>query len=283
VTAYAFVGFPGISIARTTNIETIQDVIDFLISQVQGAPFDKTVDTVKSGDPSQKVKGIVTTFMANREVIQKSIEVGANLIITHEPTYYSHEDSTDWLENNTVYEEKRKLLEDHNIVVWRFHDYMHSIQPDPVLQAIVEKLQWQKYQDNEHAHIFKIPSESLAHLAQEVKGKLQSKNIRTVGKGALECSKVGILPGAPGGTSQINLMEEQNLDVLITGEISEWMVSEYVRDTGLKGEGKGLIVAGHAPTEEPGMQWLAQWLPQQPQFNKISIKHIPGDHTFGYY
>ncbi len=283
LTTYAFVGFPGISAARPANIETIRDVIDFLISQVKVAPFEKTVDTVKSGDPSQKVKGIVTTFMANSEVIQKAIDAEANLIITHEPTYYGHQDATDWLENNKVYKEKRKLLEDHKIVVWRFHDYMHSIQPDPVLQAVVEKLGWQNYQDARQGHIFNIPSTNLGTLAKEVKGKLQSQNIRTVGKEALNCKKVGILPGAPGGESQINLMEEHDLDVLITGEISEWMVSEYVRDASGNGKAKGLIVAGHAPTEEPGMLWLAQWLAKQLHFQKIPVKHIAGDHTFGYY
>ena len=182
LSALALMGFPEITVARPSDMETVQNVIDFLISQAKGAPFEKTVDTVKSGDPAQKIKGIVTTFMANREVIQKTIDAGANLIITHEPTYYSHQDATAWLENNTIYSEKRKLLEDNNVVVWRFHDYMHAMQPDPVLQAVAEKLSWQKFQDAENPHVFHLPSTNLDALANDVKGKLQSKNIRTVGR-----------------------------------------------------------------------------------------------------
>ena len=72
----------------------IQQVIDLIIRRCVDAPLPNTVDTVKTGDPSRKVAGIVTTFMATREVIGKAIHLGANFIITHEPTFWSHTDET---------------------------------------------------------------------------------------------------------------------------------------------------------------------------------------------
>ena len=76
---------------------TIQDVIDGILKEVQETPIKGTVDTFKTGDPTREVTGIVTTFLASYEVIQKAVELGANLIITHEPTFNHHLDEVDWL------------------------------------------------------------------------------------------------------------------------------------------------------------------------------------------
>lgn len=77
---------------------TVGQVIDKFISEVPGGKLKQTVDTLKSGSLDMKVTGIVTTMFATVEVIQKTIALGANFIIAHEPTFYSHQDSTDWLE-----------------------------------------------------------------------------------------------------------------------------------------------------------------------------------------
>jgi len=102
---------------------TIQQVIDAILATVPGAPVDGTVDTVKSGDSAQEVSGIVTTFMATHAVIDRAVELGANMIITHEPTYFNHLDETEWLAGDRAYESKREVLDAHHIVVWRFHDH----------------------------------------------------------------------------------------------------------------------------------------------------------------
>ena len=76
---------------------TIQQAIDTIIAAVPGGPPPDTVDTVKIGDPTQPLTGIVTTFLATVEVIEQAAQLGANLIITHEPIFYNHRDETDWL------------------------------------------------------------------------------------------------------------------------------------------------------------------------------------------
>src|ERR1700755_152004 len=108
--------------ARSNRAMTVQQVIDSLLADIPGAPFPNTVDTIKTGDPSQQVKGIVTTMFPTNEIIGKTISLGANFIIAHEPTFYNHADETNWLSNDPVYQYKRDLLDKHGIVVWRFHD-----------------------------------------------------------------------------------------------------------------------------------------------------------------
>src|SRR5260221_10600984 len=79
------------------SVLTIRQVIDRILTEIPGAPFKQTVDTVKIGDPDQPVRGIVTTMFATDAVIDKTIQAGANFIIAHEPTFYNHLDETTWL------------------------------------------------------------------------------------------------------------------------------------------------------------------------------------------
>jgi putative NIF3 family GTP cyclohydrolase 1 type 2 len=51
-----------------------------------------------------------------------------------------------------------------------------------------------------------------------------------------------------------------DVDVLVTGEINAWEVCEYVRDANRAGHPRGLIVLGHAVSEEAGMAYLVEWL-----------------------
>ncbi|UCF38878.1 MAG: Nif3-like dinuclear metal center hexameric protein, partial [Acidobacteriota bacterium] len=89
--------------AGPSEVVSVQDVIDLIIASTPGGRKAKTVDTVKTGDPEQKLTGVATTFMATYDVIQKAAGQNLNLIITHEPTFYNHLDETKWLESSRVF------------------------------------------------------------------------------------------------------------------------------------------------------------------------------------
>src|ERR1700693_5434610 len=72
---------------------TAQEIVQRIQEHV-GIPWQKeTVDTFKAGDPDSKVTGIAVTMMATFDVLQRAAASGANLIITHEPTFYNHLDN----------------------------------------------------------------------------------------------------------------------------------------------------------------------------------------------
>jgi hypothetical protein len=122
---------------------TIQEAIDTILAATAVEPLSSTIDTFKTGDPTQPLAGIVTTFLATGAVITRAAELGANLIITHEPTFYTHEDNTDWLQDDPVYQAKRHLIDEHGIVIWRFHDYWHRTQPDGIMTGMAQRLGWE--------------------------------------------------------------------------------------------------------------------------------------------
>lgn len=260
--------------------QTIQDVIDAILARIPGGPLVETVDTVKCGDPSQAVTGIVTTFLASYAVIEKAAALGANFIITHEPTFYNHLDRVDDMAGDAVYEAKRRLLAEHGIVVWRFHDHWHRHEPDGIGLGVVRALGWESYVDEDQIRAIKIPATTLGTLADYVKTRLKIDTVRVVGDLAMPCASVALMVGAPGAEWQIKVLGRDEVDVLLTGEVNEWETSEYARDAVLQGGRKGLIVLGHAQSEEPGMAYLVEWL--KPLVGDVPVTHVPVGDAFTY-
>jgi putative NIF3 family GTP cyclohydrolase 1 type 2 len=266
------------TIANKKAKMTVQEVIDLILTSIPGAPFTETVDTIKSGDGQQEVKGIVTTMFATIDVIKKSASLGANFIIAHEPTFYNHRDETAWLDNNEVFKYKNDLLKKHGIVVWRFHDYWHTHRPDGVQMGVLTKLGWQQYFSSENPRLIVIPSMRLEDLITHAKKSLGIRQVRFIGDPNQTCKRVALSPGAAGGRSQIQLLQKERPDVLIVGEVSEWETAEYIRDAQAMKLAMSLIVLGHAESEEPGMEWLVSWL--QPKLSDVKVTHVPSHYPF---
>ena len=257
---------------------TVQQIIDLILKSIPGAPFKTTVDTIKAGSADTTVTGIVTTMFATNAVIEKAAAAGANFIIAHEPTFYNHTDETNWLENDPVFEHKRDLLKKHNMVVWRFHDYIHAHRPDGVLMGVLTALGWEKQYDPQKPFIITIPPASFQSIIDLTKKKLSIEHVKIIGDLKQSCSRVALIPGAAGGRRQIEVLQKEKPDLLIVGELNEWETSEYVRDARYMGDKTALLVLGHIVSEEPGLEWTVQWL--QPQVPGIKVTHIPSGDAF---
>lgn len=255
-----------------TSTITIQETIDTILRVAKVAQFPDTVDTFKTGDATQPLTGIVTTFLATAEVITNAAELGANLIITHEPTFYNHPDATDWLQADPVYQAKRRLIDEHGISVWRFHDYWHMTKPDGIITGVIDRLGWEADPEASYPHVATIAPTSLADLARQLQAQLGVSGVRVTGPDELVCRRIGMLIGASGGAFQIPALGRDDVDAIICGEINEWETCEYVRDAVFFGRPKGLIVIGHAASEEDGMKYLATWL--RPHLPDVPITHV---------
>ncbi|HLL94553.1 MAG TPA: Nif3-like dinuclear metal center hexameric protein [Spirosoma sp.] len=259
---------------------TVQQVMDLILATIPGAPFAKTVDTLKTGSASQTVTGIVSTMFATTDVIHQAIAAGANFIIVHEPTFYNHLDETDWLKNDPVFRHKYDLLIKHGIAVWRFHDYWHTHRPDGIRTGVMNALGWSKYADRNNPDVLTLSPVPLHKLIAHTKAKLGIKLVRVVGDPAQSCRRLLLLPGASGGRNQIAAIEKVKPDVVLCGEVSEWETPEYIRDARRQGQTISLVVLGHIMSEAPGMEWLVSWL--QPKLPGIKCSYIPSGNAFVY-
>lgn len=254
---------------------TVKELIESIITKSGSVrfPYEKTCDHLMIGDENMEITGIVTTFMATVDVINETIKRGANMIITHEPTWFTGIDKEDWLIDDPVYLEKKKILEDNKIAVWRFHDHMHAGTEDGIYRGFDEEFGWDKYREipdesSSYSHFgatYVIPKTTLFELARFFKDKLDMDVIQLVGNPDMPVERVGVLVG--GGSLGLGVenmpmiyMKERNIDVCVCGDITEWTLSAYVRDASQLGINKGMIVLGHERSEECGMKHLPSWL-----------------------
>jgi putative NIF3 family GTP cyclohydrolase 1 type 2 len=241
---------------------TARQVIERIQAHV-GVPWrSETVDTFKAGDPETRVTGIATTMMATYDVLVRAAAAGKNLIITHEPTFYSHLDRTEGFEkeHDAVWAEKERFIKEHNLVVWRFHDHWHMMKPDGIMFGVVRALGWQKFQSASEPSLFVVPEMTVAQLAEQMKARLGIHVLRYVANPEMKVARVGLAPGASGPERHLKLLRRDDVEVLAIGEVPEWETIEYVTDAVSEGKKKALILLGHIPSEQPGMEYCAEWL-----------------------
>ncbi len=248
---------------------TAQEVIAAIQEHV-GVPWKaQTVDTFKAGNPEMRVTGIAVTMMATLDVLQGAAAKGENLVITHEPTFYNHLDRPEGMEeNDAVWKEKREFIEKKGLVVWRFHDHWHLRKPDGIQLGMAHALEWEKFQNAENEHLFKVPEVTLEKLAADVAKKLDTPVLRVVGNPEMKVTKIAFSPGSAGFARETHALEMDDVEVLLVGETREWETVEYAADAVTEGKRKALIVIGHVPSEQAGMEECARWL-------KTFVKDVP--------
>jgi putative NIF3 family GTP cyclohydrolase 1 type 2 len=221
----------GMARAQSSRL-TAREVIGRIKSHVNLAWQDQTVDTFKAGDPDTPVTGVAVTMMATFDVIQRAAAAGQNLVITHEPTFYGHQDDVTALERerDAVYKAKIDFINAHHMVVWRFHDFWHRRTPDGILTGMVKALGWESYQKPKEPEIFSMPETTLQALAANIRKKLDARTLRVVGDPSMKVSKVSLAPGFGGFDTNRRLLQREDVQVEVIGEANEWEIVEYAAD-----------------------------------------------------
>ena len=252
----------GLVAARISAAETLTagQVIERIKSNV-GIPWrTQTVDNIIAGSAGMPVKGIATTMMATLDVVQRAAAAGRNMVITHEPTFYSHQDKTDTLKDDTTYQFKLDFLNKHEMVVFHFHDHWHARRPDGIATGMVRELGWEKNVDPQNARQFLFDAIPLARFAQDMQSKLKINVMRVIGDPAMRVSRVAASWGNVSLNPGIPLLSQPGVDVLVLGETREWELVEYAQDMIASGKKKALVILGHVVSEQAGMKYCAEWL-----------------------
>lgn len=246
---------------------TIQEVINAVLAYHPDLGDRKTCDVAVGGDPNVECTGILVSIAPTMPIVRKAIELGANFIFVHEPTFYSgYDDDCGWLEGNEVYEEKLAILKEHNIVVFRDHDHIHCHQPDGIFHYLIKQLGWTDYvvPGSREMEIV-LPETTLGELTRQVKEAMHLDHIRFIGNPDAKVSTVGfcghLLPGPHTGWSNNDQLKASwKYDVVIPGETVDWTAPLYYYDAAQLGKNKGMIIPGHFVQEEAGMRWAPEWL-----------------------
>ena len=239
---------------------TAAEVVERMKSQLTCPWAEETVDTFKAGSPEQEITGVACTFMATVDVLERAASMGCNLVIPHEPTYYNHYDTKDLLEDDAVYAAKQAIIEENQLVVFRFHDHWHRTRPDGIYVGMIDKLQWKPYLVEGQKNLFDLKGLTLGEVTEHLKKIFPEAIIRVIGDPELVIDKAAFSAGAPGSGRHIRLLQKEEINLVVIGEAPEWESLAYVHDASQAGLPKSMIILGHTVSEEAGMEYCATWM-----------------------
>ena len=281
---------------------TNRDVIEKILAYHPQFPADyHGCDDWKAGDPDAPCTGVVTALTPTIHVIREAARLGASLLVVHEPTCYTSEDGPGWFEDfpNSVYEEKKKLLEENGIAIWRDHDHMHANRPDSIFTGVIKYMGWEGHArvDTDtglFAHfIIDFPETTLGELCRYVIDRIGLNGLRYIGDPEARVSSLAMVghlypmpsrktrkDGTPAEYS-VGIIEtlEKGVDVIMPGEVIDWTVLSYVRDAVQLGRHKGVINVGHFNWEELGMKYAADWVKDLVE-GQVPVTYVPSEDMY---
>ena len=273
----------GLAAARPLSAQdgtvTARQIVERIQKNV-GIPWrEQTVDNFKDGsNPDAPVTGIATTMVATFDLLHRAEAAKRNLIIVHEPIYYSNTDDPKDLASDPMFRLKRDFVASNNLSVFRFHDHWHGRKPDGIIEGMATGLGWKKYQNPDNARLFLLPETTLKALALEIREQLKVRAVRVVGDPQTRVSRAAFNPGSTGLNLVMRYFSGTDVDVLVCGEPGEWNAVEYARDSIAAGKKKGMIILGHDMSEERGMEECARWL--KTFVTEVPIEFMPAGEAF---
>ena len=280
-----------------------REIVERILAYHPNLPNYDGCDNWKCGDPEAECTGIVTALVPTVNVIRETARLGANLLIVHEPTFYTSQDGPGWFEDfpNEVYEEKKKLLDEAGIAIWRDHDHMHCHNPDGIFTGVLKYLGWEKQAVVDRntgcfAHfLVEVPEMTVEELCRHLMRSIGMNGVRYIGRpqdkirsialvGHLFPSDYGLKhrDGSPAEYSvQIIRTLEENAYVIIPGEIIDWTVLSYVRDAIQQGRTKAMINLGHLNWEELGMKYAQEWIGDLVE-HRVPVTYVPSEDMYSF-
>jgi putative NIF3 family GTP cyclohydrolase 1 type 2 len=235
---------------------------------------DKTVDRIIIGNPDTQVAKIGTAWMPYWDTCREAVEQGINVMVVHEPTFYTHWD----LDGESLYPEtiaeKKRWLEEAGLVIIRCHDVLDKIQTAfGIPFAFGRGLGFADADILRAATYYNVyrcapmPALDVARrIAQSVK-TLGQPGVGFYGDGARLVESVGLGTGMI--CNPIEFAELQpDMFVVINDAIQTWTQGEFSRDTG-----RPMVVMDHGTSEEFGVKALHDHLVSAfPQYEIIHFQ-----------
>ncbi len=259
----------------------VTEIMKDLFSLAYKEDFPGTCDTCKAGDPETDVTKAAVTMFATPEVIRQAAEWGAQLLITHEPTY--HTVPEDMSSDDIVDKKKKSLLEQTGMALFRFHDHPHYTSPDLIAAGELEKMKFEG--TLEYTDIFDCVRIHLdspmtpVEVAAAIEQRLGIRHVRICGVRDLPCQVVSGMFGAPGNIVLEELQRPESQIVLV-GETCEWLIGEYARDAAQLGLRKALLIMGHVGSERDGMEYIARLLRER--HPRLDVKYFECGEVYTY-
>jgi putative NIF3 family GTP cyclohydrolase 1 type 2 len=259
--------------AQTPGSLTAGDVHAYLKSLDGGwVNWEKTVDTFKAGSPEAVVKGIAVAWMSYTYALKKALDLGCNLFVTHEPTYFNHHDNDTDIFRFPAVKAKREFIEKNGLVIIRCHDVWDGYPKIGIPTGWGTLLELgEPIEGGGYYYVYDGKGRTSGALARQIAA-------RTAGMGQPGVQLIGpedkpvkrIVLGTGAGTPMFHFIEKLGADMAICVDdgFTYWRDGAYAIDTGFP-----VAVVNHPVSEEYSMKLLAGFLSKK--FPQLPVHHIP--------
>jgi hypothetical protein len=154
------------------------------------------------------------------------------------------------LDDSAPYKAKQALIAEHGLTVYRLTP---AKQPDVSAEALAARLGWSADRVAGEHQIYAPPGLTVASLVALAHARLgASGGLRFISDPALPLRRVLVVPGTAEVVSTIHGLRDA--DALLTGDLREWEIVEYIHDSAEAGMAKALVATGRLLSEQPFLQ-----------------------------
>ncbi len=243
---------------------------------------EPSVDRIVIGDPETVINAIGTAWMPYWKTLRQAVAQGVNVLVVHEPTFYTHWDLQDGMEGSPqpgrdsylrMREEKAQWIEEQGLVIIRCHDVLDKVPEFGIPFAWGQALGFANREivrSETYYNVYSIAEQPALKVAQQIAQAVKALNqagVAFYGDEAYPVKTVGLGTGCICDPIQHAALEP-DLFIAIDDSIRTWTQTTFAEDSG-----RPLVVVNHGTSEEPGMKGLSQHL--KAQFPAIPVHHIP--------
>lgn len=256
------------------------ELMEELFSLAEKREYSDTGDVCKAGDPQKEIQKVAVTMFPTVNVLKDVKEWGADLLIVHEPLFFNGNEEVG---DNKVHIEKKKLIDESDFTIYRFHDHPHYTHPDIIAAGEFKKMGLEG--EMELTDVFdlvrfhlKEPLTAL-ELAKIIEEKLKVKHVRICGARDIKSSVVSSVFGS-GGVIAFDELKREDSQIVLVGETCEWAYAEYARDAFQLGFNKSLLILGHVGSERDGMEYTKDIIKEK--HPELTVKYFECEEVYTY-
>lgn len=239
--------------------------------------WDDTVDTFKAGDPDAEVEGVAVGWMSYRWALERAVDLGCNIFLTHEGTYYDHEDEP--IRDNhppsvvDLINEKQAFIEEHDLIVLRCHDLWDQYPDIGVPDAWGAHLGFDEddevpvgrmpeppraFGPGDYYRVYEVEERPAQKAARQMAGEISDvgqEAVELLGDGDALVSRIAVGTGAI--TPFRHMFDAYDPDLVVCSDdgFSYWRDGHVAVDAGVP-----VVVVNHATSEVRSMELLAEHL-----------------------
>lgn len=220
------------------------------------------VDGFRAGDADTAVKGVVVAARASTSVLQKAVELGANIVISRQAFLDDSQDRPVARPEHAL-AEKLAFIETNRLAVLRLQDPRIGVQGMAVTCALPHAIGLESARPDLNPAdglVFATAPLPLVPLIRKIKTALGTTTVRLVGNPELAVRGIALATETNRPNALAPLLARQDVELLIAGEVHETETTAYVMDAIAMGMRKALLLVGSICLEEPCAKRLADWL-----------------------